>query len=196
MRLHPPTVVSTTETVCAIDPGTNRLGFAVLTFDTKTLSICQLTAQTFRSEHLVLPCPYTTTLHGERYVKILAQQQELFRQLTHYHPDAVCCESAFYNPSRPNAFAALTELLFAIKTLCFQYDPYLPLLFYEPSTIKKAIGMLHAHKKEGVKPALQQHLEIQTTVVPSLEQLDDHAQDAVAVAYTYLLTRRGVEWSH
>ncbi len=95
----------------------------------------------------------------------------------------VASESPFFNTRRPNAFAALLEVLTMIRDSVIEYNPYQPLIGIDPPTVKKAVGAPGNADKTGVLSALfgiSNSLKLDKKYI---DQLDEHSVDAVAVAY-------------
>lgn len=176
---------STVATVCGIDPGTNNLGFCALKFDLVTRELVSIQAETFRSDRMLESDSFIPLTHTERVERILAQKNNLVRQLNYYRPIATCCESPYYNSFRPNAFGALVEIIFAIRMACLEHNKLMRFFTYEPSVIKKAVGAGHISGKDAVKLSVQQNTEIQSKLIGDMALLDEHAIDAISVCYTH-----------
>ncbi len=170
--------------IIGIDPGSQTLGLSVLSFDVTTLEIVSTQAQTFIGDKLPFYDPYTVTTHGERLARIYAHRTNLFNILCHYRPITLVCESPFFNPRRPNAYAALLEVMAEVRNGLRMYDPYMTLITIDPPTVKKAVGAAGNADKEGVFNALlKKQEELKFTTMNNIQTLDEHSVDAVAVAY-------------
>lgn len=180
-------------TIVGIDPGTNMLGFAVLRFDFKTLEILSVQGESFKSERMIEEDCLIAHSHNERIAKIYAQRDNLVQQLNHYRPFVVACENPFINRFRPNAYGPLVEILFAIRTAVIEYSKFVDFVTYEPSVIKKSVGAGAVCGKEEVKTAILLNKELSPNEFTSLEHLDEHALDAVGVAYTHFTRFRKVQ---
>ena len=183
---------STCGTLVGIDPGTNYLGLSAIEVDLSDLRILRVHPHSFRSDHL-LPCDRVITeSHTERTEKILAQQANLLDYFRFYQPFAICSESPFYSPLMPGAYAALVEVVAAIRNAAMAYSMYVPFYTYEPSIVKKAIGA-HATRgnKDAMRDALRALTEISDVLSIPVDRLDEHAIDASAVGYAHLQFLRG-----
>lgn len=177
-------------TICGIDPGTNMLGFAALEVDLKTLEVVGVTAQSFKSEAMIDRDTFIPLTHNERIAKILAQQNNLIQQFRFYKPFVIACENPFINRLRPAAYGPLVEIVFAIRMAAIEYSSYTKFLTYEPSTVKKTVGAGAICGKEEIKFVICNNPELSPNAFTNLSNLDEHAIDALAVAYTHLLKRR------
>lgn len=177
-------------TICGIDPGTNMLGFSALGFDLRTEEVASVVATSFKSESMIDEDTFIPITQNERIAKILAQKDNLVQQFRFYRPMVVVCENPFINRLRPAAYGPLTEIVFAIRTAVIEYNPYIKFLTFEPSTIKKAVGAGAVCGKEEMKYVISNNTELCPNAMSDLSLLDEHAIDAVAAAYTFLLKRR------
>lgn len=177
-------------TICGIDPGTNMLGFSTLCFDLKTLEVLSVQATSFKSDRMTEEDDLLLITQNERTAKIIAQKNNLVRQFRFYCPNVVACENPFINRLRPNAFGPLVEVVAAVRLAVREYNPIVKFFTYEPSVIKKSVGAGAIAGKEAVKEAILKLNELNPCALTSLADLDEHALDAVGVAYTHLLRYR------
>lgn len=177
-------------TICGIDPGTNMLGFSILQFDLDDLSVQSVYATSFKSDSLIEKDNLISLTHNERIAKIFAQKNNLVKQFLFFNPTVVTCENPFINRLRPAAYGPLMEIVFAIRTAVIEYNEYIKFLTFEPSVIKKAIGASAFAGKDEVKKFICENKELSPNMLTDFSNLDEHAIDAIAVAYTHLLKRR------
>lgn len=192
MTLVRPDVVSNQVCLCGIDPGSLNLGFCVLYYQEDTLEINHIEATSIDVEKLRYDYPYVDSGYSDRTLRIYGLKNKLRDLFLYYDPKAIVCESAFYNPGRPNAFGVLIECITAVRFSALGYDPSVPFITYTPSDIKKTIG---AHATKGGKEAILKTLTANQEIIKavdhhSLQHLNDHAVDAIAIAYTELLIMR------
>ena len=188
--VYPNSPNATIGCIAGIDPGTNMLGFATLQFDLKTLAILSVQATSFKSDRMIDEDDILSITHSERTAKIIAQKNNLVQYFRFYRPNIVACENPFINRLRPNAFGPLVEVVFAVRTAVYEYDPNVKFLTYEPSVIKKSVGANGIAGKDAVKQAILSLDELNPSPLTNLNDLDEHALDAVGVAYTHLLRYR------
>ncbi len=190
MLIMPQVTDTEVGTIIGIDPGTNMLGFSVLRFNLRTYELLSVEGQSFKSEAMIESDDFISITHNERIAKIYAQKNNLVQLLRFYNPMAVTCEHPFINRFRPNAYGPLVEILFAIRTACIEFNPLVKFITYEPSVIKKAVGATAFANKDLVKAAILANKELSPNEFTHLGFLDEHALDAIGVAYTHLLRLR------
>lgn len=170
--------------VTGIDPGTDTLGVSVLDVDLTSGQVSVLDARTFVAKRCLANYRDLANVHGERMARLAAHEDNLVGYFKTWHPHSIISESP-YMGKFPQAFAALTECMTAIRRAVWRYDQDLSLLEVDPPTAKKAVGAPgRGGDKDAVKKAL---LQLTTLCNPNgvpLPQLDEHSIDAIAVAYT------------
>lgn len=169
--------------VVGIDPGSQTLGLCVLSFDIVTFEIISTQAKTFYGDRLPQYDKFIAATHGDRVARILAHKQNIKELLYYYKPIIVASESPFFNTRRPNAFAALLEVLTMIRDSIIEYNPYQPLIGIDPPTVKKAVGAPGNADKSMVLLALSKMGDALKLNQNYISQLDEHSVDAIAVAY-------------
>lgn len=174
-------------TVVGIDPGTTMMGVCTIEFDPKTFDIFRVSPISFNGNKLN-PSEWDTLAHGERHARLVAHGINLLRYLREENPSYVACESPFYNRLRPSAYGPLKEALCEIQLACTRYSPYTTLNLVDPPTVKKAIKAAGDAKKAGMLIALGNLTELASKLDKPIEELDEHAIDAAAVAY-WLFTK-------
>lgn len=176
--------------IVGIDPGTETLGLACIKFSVSSLSIVGTYAHTFIGSKLGMN-QWIAAIHSNRYSRLQAHRLNLIFQFEHYQPNVVASESPFFNPRRPNAFAPLVETLDMIRDALVAYDNMLPLHLIDPPSVKKAVGASGGSGKDSVRDGvlkLADELKYQGEI--PLDQLSEHAIDAVAVAYSKIVEYR------
>jgi Holliday junction resolvasome RuvABC endonuclease subunit len=170
-------------TLAALDPGSNTLGFSILTIDIATLRIVSSNATTFVGTKLAGNFSWTAEIHGDRLGRIVAHEINLLEQFRHYQPLQIASESPFYSQRRPQAFGALTEVICAIRRSVMQYDMWKDLILIDPPTVKKAVGAAGNGDKDAVKNKVLQLSDLNYNGATPLHLLDEHSIDALAVNY-------------
>lgn len=186
--LHLPNGGSSIARVVGIDPGSETLGLAVLSFDTVTQEILQTDCHTVVGSRLN-GSPWVGELHGDRFTRIVGHSDNLLQFFHKVQPLAIAAEAPFFNPLRPYAYGVLMEVMAGIRNTVMQYDSWMPLYLLEPSTVKKAIGAMRKPNKaikETTKDVVREAMARLPflKLSPALEYLDEHSLDAAAVAYT------------
>lgn len=177
---HQPHLVS----VCGIDPGTNYLGFACLGVDSRTWEIETCWATTIRVDKLPESPGFDLNAQSERLEKLLKIKSSVKQLLAYWKPVHLSCESPFHNRLRPAAYEPLVESVLAVRLASYEFNPALKFDTLAPSVIKKTVGAGHISGKDMVKKAVMDNPTIQTKSTVNLGLLDEHAIDALAVAYS------------
>lgn len=178
MRFIPPDF-----NVLAIDPGTN-MGITVVTIsmadkhmyvkDSFTLTMDEATRANLIHREEVL-----TRRHSIRdYL-----QHKLTRLLDRYDIDHVIYEAA-YNSRSLVAYDSLVFYGNTISDVCHYYDFDLTYESITPSQVKTNIGVKgNSGDKEAIRNAVARCADIELPQWLHLEDLTEHAVDAIAIAY-------------
>lgn len=159
-------------------------GVSTLSFDVLTLKVVSIKAMTINAGKLAKD-PLMAAVMGDRFRRISLIGEVLTDLLEELEPLGISCESPFFNPGRPNAFAPLVEVLTEVKKSVSSHSRLKPLYLIDPPTVKKAVGAegRGVGGKEAMKDAFRKLTELTPLFDPPLESLDEHAVDASAVAY-------------
>lgn len=177
--------------IIGIDPGSNKLGISVLSFDVITMEIVHTEAHTFVGGRLGKNT-WETEIHGDKYGRIDALGDNLFQFFWDQAPTLIASEGPFMSITQPSAFMPLVEVMCAIRAAMMRYDPWMVLHVIDPPTVKVAVGapghIGGERGKENVKQGLLRILPVlkYQGAVP-FEKLSEHARDAMAVAYCRFL---------
>ena len=178
-----------TARLIGIDPGTTKLGLCTLEFNIDTLEVVKIEAITLDADKLP-SSPWMGAIYGERLRRIFALRRYL---IDHFHettPISVGSESPFYNRNRPNAYAALVEVLCSIREAYIEYSIRSPLFLIDPPTVKKAIGAAGNADKVSVKAKILTHPVLCEKSTTPINDLDEHSLDAMAVAWCMICDLR------
>jgi len=177
--------------VVGLDPGTENLGFSVLDLSLSTGGIAVVHSETLTPQKLLSDYRNEERIHGARTARLMALEDSLFSRFEQFQPHAICTESPFLGRF-PQAFAALTECVSFVRRAVCRFDRYLPLEMVDPPTAKKAVGMTvkRGITKDDVKEAIKK-LDLPLPEGVTLDALDEHQIDSIAVAYYQVLIFRG-----
>lgn len=169
--------------ILGIDPGTNTLGTAIIDIDliTKRMTVAHATTYVGQS----MACNYKAheEVHGPRAARLKAHEENLLGLLHEWKPHTVICESA-YMGRFAQAYMALVECICAIEKALYRYNPAMPLLLVDPTTVKKTTGMTgRLRGKDPVREAIASLDCLHFAKGMHLNGLDEHSVDALAVAY-------------
>lgn len=179
--------------IVGIDPGTDTVGFAVIDLDLVTGNMAIGEVHTLvGSEHLKYYRRRCAT-HGARFVRLQLIKESLIEGFLVQQPDAVICESPYFNPRRPGAFYALVEAVSTVKEAVYEYRDDLACLFVDPAKAKANIGVSgKSGDKEAIGPALAQATYLKGLPrFAALPYWDEHSRDALAIAYYHACEVRG-----
>ena len=167
--------------IMGIDPGTDRLGCAILEVNLETARVRVKIAQTFKSTNAPTRYPVVSEVHGNRVAKHHFLRDEISYVLATELPGVVASESPFMG-KLAQAFEALIQVVYIVRLALFDHDTQLPLLLIDPPTVKKGVGAKGNADKDVMKEAVcNLPLEWAEGIVP--EELDEHSIDAIAVAW-------------
>ena len=173
-------------TIVGIDPGTDTLGVASIDFHLETLEILGTQAQTFHGAKDSRGS-WIAEIHGDRWGRIDSHHDKLFRLFTRTQPLEVACEAPFINRRQPQAGLALTEVVAMIRHALVSYDSWKRLYMLDPPTVKNAVGVSGRtggpEGKKLMRTAVLGIAELRYNGLTPLDVLDEHAIDAIAVAY-------------
>lgn len=173
------------------------MGAGVIDLDLVTGHVAIVEARTFDASQLIrqAPFPQLVEIHGERYVRLLAHEENLVGYFSYWQPHNVVSESP-YMGRFPQAYAALVECVNAVRRAVYRYDAFKPLIVVDPMNVKLAVGVSGKGQKRGntdqinkhaVKAGLINLINSGNLLNPSLidiDALDEHSVDALAVAYS------------
>lgn len=179
------TVLST----MGLDPGTERLGCGVIYFDSQDFEIVGAQGHTFVGSKLP-GNEWVGGLFGHRQQRLDALQKLLTDFMVQVNPVAVGCEMAFFNVRRPSAYGPLMESVCSLRQAVRNFDHWKDLTLVDPPTVKLAVGAKSQKGKEPMREAIESIHAITDHCVPKIDELDEHAIDAIAVAYYMYLRLR------
>lgn len=177
--------------ICAIDPGTDTMGLAVLDVDLRTCGLDLVSAYTSSGLRMSRKAPDSFTIHGDRWTKLFMHEQNILHWLRTYQPHALICESPFLGRF-PQAFESLVECKATIRRALTQYDAFMPLETIDPPSAKSAVGALvKKGSKDNVKESILKLTHLNNLTGAPMESFDEHTIDAIAVGYyKYTLVRK------
>lgn len=171
--------------VVGLDPGSTTFGVAVIRFNIETFQIDRSTAWTINVPRLVRKNDWVSSIHGDRFGRILELGYELLRIFQDFEAFSIVTESPFFNRARPQAGVVLFEVLATIRHAVLAYDKWKELEEIPPSNVKNAVGASGGGGKDAVRNrvlALAGQLRYEGNV--PIDMLDEHSIDALAVAFS------------
>lgn len=181
--MYPHYEEANTYRILGIDPGTNTLGTAIVDIDIVTRRITVVKATTYVGQSMASEYKAHEEIHGPRAARLKAHEDNLFALLCEWKPHSVISESA-YMGRFAQAYMALVECICAIEKALYRYNPTMPLLLVDPTTVKKTTGMTGKLRgKDPVREAIASLDCLRYAPGVHLGAMDEHSVDALAVAY-------------
>lgn len=163
--------------IIAIDPGTHFTGLCYLTVNNNIISIEHVeTIEALLLDDNTL----SNYLHGSTWTRIINLSNYISSFAQKINPDYFCSEKNYISL---NVHSGLTigELITAVRTQVYLFNPYIRFEIFEASSVKKNIGVKGTSgDKEDVKNAIL-NLNLQNNSNIDLNLLDEHSIDAIAV---------------
>jgi Holliday junction resolvasome RuvABC endonuclease subunit len=173
--------------IVGIDPGSTTMGFSILEYDLHSFEIVRTYARTFNAGKMKLN-ELDIVNHSERYARIYELMDTLYDAFVEIQPTFVISESPFMAMRMPQAYGALVEVVFAVRSALRKYDPTMTLDLIDPPRAKNAVGAAGNAKKEQVHTSLKKLLPIlhfdEALSAKSFDELDEHSVDGIAIAYS------------
>ena len=175
--------------ILATDPGTNTMGVSILSLCLVTGAIRAEYVVTLVAEKMISPYGGIQEYFDDRFTKLYALQNSLSYLMYQFQIDAVVSESPYLGRF-PQAFAALTEFMCALRNSMLTYNPFMPITTIDPATIKTNVGVSgKSGDKELMRKAIINLCETGKIVLdPSINvyKLDEHSIDSLAAGYSRL----------
>lgn len=150
--------------IFGVDPGYDRIGFALLTYEKKP---CVVHSECFITDR--------NDVYGKRVLAISLRMQSL---LNEYAPSAVSVEKIFFKNNQKTAIdvAGVRGVI-----LCCAFEKNIPVVEYSPSQIKTTIT--------GVGNADKTQIHKMISLLVNLDKKDriDDEVDAIAVGITHIV---------
>lgn len=170
----------------AIDPGFN-FGVAIveLNFDDDVCTV--LHTHTFDIFKVAVGVHHRIfEIHGERVAKLMAIETIVSRLMHAWKVSGIVSEAPYLGRF-PSSFQSLTECLMAIRNGIFRYSDEMPLIQYDPTTVKYSVGAPKSKDKGTVKDAIAKLDWVRFTDPNTLNTADEHSIDACAVGLTHYI---------
>lgn len=171
--------------ILSFDPGMHTFGYCISTYDEHDFIIKD--AGTYDLEMLYKEFDKCKRYYPIVYTKNAILRKLLLKLIRESKPDYIASEAAFYNPSRPAAYASLLRFIYTLEDTVYTI---LKKNTYKmaPLMIKKVSHSKVKGKatKDDMKVALQENINneiIQTKL--DISKLDEHAIDASLIGYAF-----------
>lgn len=178
-------------TLIAIDPGLNNTGVAIYKLALNPFAILSIDAFTLRAQYLLDASGLDDEDYAERVHKRYSMANALKGIFLSEMPTVIACESPFFDRRKPSSFAVLTEVLVTFFDTAVEVNPGVRFTYVEPLLVKKVLGVAGQKGKEPVREAMEKQ-DFIDKLIQKVEDLDEHAIDAVGVGITYLKIKSGL----
>lgn len=190
--------------IVSIDPGFNNLGYAYSEYLDNGTFLVRAYETLHPSDH------HTTNRVYRRFFPERILTVNTISKLTHelikrYKHDYFCCEDAYFNPARPNAYLSLITAIYGIESRLYQtyvdrskdYPKPAQMLLYKipASLVKKAFSIQIGAKadKSDMYDALVEHVSLGSIqfvgkkkgYCPDISEMSEHVVDAIAIGYSF-----------
>lgn len=172
--------------ILAIDPGLNNTGISIYNCSGDISNFNSIYAYSLNTNKIQETDFVDDFYHTERLMKVTRMKQALWNTLHQTNPCLVICESPFFNRLMPSAYQALVQVISAYQHAVMEYNQNIPFYFIEPLIVKKKIGAGFTSGKISVKEMVINNKDIMNKLLVNIDNLDEHAIDAIAIAYGYI----------
>lgn len=171
------------------DPGLNNIGLAVfnVVFDDRTPYIESIYAETLTTKNVKEITGYDVDLTEEQFVKKKNMVASVAKFVQDENPCIFVTETAFFDRLHPTSYAILSTIISEVFDEVLQHDPNIVLGKLAPKAVKKVFGIAGQKGKDPVKDAVVCVKEITDVLTVDIETLSEHAIDAIAIGYAYLV---------
>lgn len=176
--------------IVCVDPGIN-LGVSCLEVDVTTKQITTLDTHTL-SLNDIANAHYSEMVESQGLVvtRIVVIEDALKKYASFWLPDFIVHETAFSAHGRRfggsiESFASLRENILGIKLAACRYDPTLPVIAVNPSTVKYCVVGEKSDDKNQMKLGLLSKTDLDLSSV-NVDELDQHAIDSIGIGYTFI----------
>ncbi|MGL5648893.1 MAG: hypothetical protein ACRDDY_13680 [Clostridium sp.] len=124
-------------------------------------------------------------VRGERDLRIELIRAEVLRLMLKWKPEVIVAEAPFLNRRQVTAFEALVEVRTMIRSVVWDYDPNIKVVFVDPIRVKNYIGVSHVNTtKDDMHDAVHAFYDGKQKN-EALAEADEHSIDATAVCHFY-----------
>jgi Holliday junction resolvasome RuvABC endonuclease subunit len=173
-------------TLIGFDPGTVNCGVASMAIDTTNWQILKICARSYNG-HKLDGEDWAGEMFGDRYRRLKMFQHLFVEIFDREQPALIGVEAPFFNPGQPTAYRALIEFVGILIEAIRTHSLLSALYRASPSEVKQAVKAQKLIGKEPVRAGLSKMDEVTRALDCPLDDLDEHAIDAIGVCM-YLLT--------
>ena len=165
-----------------IDPGSHHLGFSVLEKNLEDNTIALIYSHTIKGSTIEKEYAHIKEYAGARFAKVYGYKMTLMEYFENFEPDHVICESS-YMGNFAAAYGALMEMIMTVMMAAVEYRSNLSVTTIDPASVKKYIGAKGNNGDKDVMRQCVKNLEILFYQPVSIDELDEHSIDSIAIGY-------------
>ncbi len=124
---------------------------------------------------------------SKRVVSLDVLRSSIKKLLDEFHPDYVVMEGIFFNPSRPEAHAALCMWQCTARLTVYDHCK-MTITAIPPKSVKLAISGDGTSAKLNVQQAILSNPKIEFKNKDIIPMLDEHCADSIAIGYAFATT--------
>lgn len=174
--------------ILGIDPGTGKLGWNIIEYDLTTKTPMVSRFNTLKG-NIIYTKTYPTLPDNmtRRFTIIEGMQRILEELITLYKPDVIAIEDTFFNPTRPQAYQALTLVIAMVERVsCYMLGK--PIYRYPPQEVKKIVTQQNTLTKHTVQETINSmDIIVKNSKQASTDNLDEHSLDSIAVGLAFIM---------
>jgi hypothetical protein len=167
--------------ICAIDPGTDTLGVAIIDLYLTRRIMRVVEVRTYKASDRYASVAHLNQSLSDRGLRMYWHGINLTNVLFAWLPNAVIAEAP-YMGRFPAAYEALVECRSMIRQSVASYNPALELLLVDPPSAKKSVGaIVKKGSKENVQESVLKLPFLEWYQPLGIDAIDEHGFDAIAV---------------
>jgi len=171
-----------------VDPGLGNVGVSIFEVQTRTGLIESIDIESFCTDKLYPRYGLDMDYTAERHIRLRKIRDRFYDIAMEYRPSYFIHESPFYNPRRPNAYAALVEALSQMREGVLEANRYTYIEPISPQAVKKGVGAGGSKGKEIMMERVFQISEMMDVLNYDRDELTEHCIDSMAVGWTGIRT--------
>lgn len=173
-------------TMISIDPGSVTMGVCVSRVCPTTKKMKVIHATTFNFALELVRRNFVSVSHFDpAFARMMIIRDILFNLFSFYQPNAIVAESSYLR-HHATAYKLLTMTMLSIQQSAYLFNPFIMFRQTEPSSVKASIGVDgRSGDKHLIPLALVKLVSTLDLSLIFLDELDEHAHDAIAVGYSF-----------
>lgn len=173
----------------AIDPGSHNTGIARFDVIPSERLIVSIKAWSINVDKLKNDTILPEEIYSEKFIRYYKLRNEILRTFKKENIVYAAYEGPFMNMLQPSAYGPLVALQTLIQDALITYSPGVPFFVLQPQQGKKAVGVSGKKGKDVMREAIKKFPVLMDGLKNggcTLDELDEHAIDAIAVGFSAL----------